>query len=173
MVKVVCESSLHDCLVGLLSQDKSILFIVAVPFDLINLLHLPDSLELVGLKVTHDIGLFLLAFILVLRYFVFCSGNIWIDLVKILFLIEKDSAFKDLILTGWDVGHPRIDHHLLLVFVNEGERIIGLINTEVFTVDVVVDIKLLYLVFGLLANKCAKCPIGIRTRIRDRFSFAP
>lgn len=155
MIKVVSESSLHDCLVGLLSQDKSILFIVAVPLDLINLLHLPDSLQLVGLEVPLDIGLLLLSLIFILGCFIFWSGNIWIYLVKILFLVEKNSSFKNLILTGGHVGHPRIYHDLLLAFVNEGERVIRFINAEVFTVYLMVDIKLLFLVLGLLAHKCA------------------
>ena len=155
MIKVVSESSLHDCLVGLLSQDKSILFIVAVPLDLINLLHLPDSLQLVGLEVPLDIGLLLLSLIFILGCFIFWSGNIWIYLVKILFLVEKNSSFKNLILTGGHVGHPRIYHDFLLAFVNEGKRVIRLINAEVFTVYLMVDIKLLFLVLGLLAHKCA------------------
>ena len=96
MIQVVTEAGLHDGLEGLLGQHDRIL-IITVPLDLLHLLDLIVSLELEGAVLDRNVALLFLSLVDVLLMVVFWCRNEWINLVKMLLLIEQDTPLKDFV----------------------------------------------------------------------------
>ena len=141
VVQVVTEAGLHDGLERLLGQHDCI-FIIAVPLDLLDLLHLIVSLELEGAVLDRNVALLFLALVDVMLMLVLRCRNERINLVKMLLLIEQDTPFKDLVHRGGAVGNARVDDHLLV----GAEELLGVdqvVWVEVRAVNTIVDLLLL------------------------------
>ena len=164
MVQVVGEASLHYGLVRLLGQHDGVL-IVTVEFNLFNGFVLGAGLELISIENSGDVRFFLGTLIDASLDVVFGRSDKWVNLVKVFFLIEKDSSLKDLILTGRDIGDTRVDHHFLLVVVDILQWIRRLDRIEVVSVDFIVDLNLLLFVLGRPAHdRVCDCGSLIVTR---------
>ena len=115
--------------------------------------------------VGHDVGLLRLARILLLASVVLRRRDVLVDLVEVLLLVGSDASLKDLVLAGRHVGDTWVDHHLLPVFVDEGQRVLRLLAAKVVSVDLVVDRELLPLVLRVPADdRCQSTPGALLAR---------